>query len=127
MKSARNCSVVLVTAPNLKTARALARGALSARLIACANLVSNVESHYWWQGKIESGSEVLLVLKTTKARLAPLEKLMLARHPYATPEFLVLSPVAGNKKYLGWIESSLGTDAALRRPDTAAQRPRRQI
>lgn len=99
-------TIVLVTAPDLKTARALAKAALQAHLIACANLIPKSESHYWWQGKIESGAEVLLILKTQKSKLAALEKLILARHPYDTPEFLVLSLSAGNKKYLDWLESN---------------------
>jgi periplasmic divalent cation tolerance protein len=103
MKPAAKFAAVLVTAPNLKTARALARAALSARLIACANLVPKIESHYWWRGKIESGTEVLLVLKTQKSKLSALEKLVLARHPYDTPEFIVLPLSAGNKKYLDWL------------------------
>jgi periplasmic divalent cation tolerance protein len=103
MKSAIKFAVVLVTAPDLKVARALARAALSARLIACANLIPKIESHYWWRGKIESGNEVLLVLKTKKSKLAALEKLVLARHPYDTPEFIVLPLSAGNKKYLAWL------------------------
>ena len=103
MKSAEKFSIVLVTAPDLKTARALAQAALQARLIACANLVPRIESHYWWQEKIESGAEVLLVLKTQKSKLAALEKLVLARHPYDTPEFIVLPLSAGNKKYLAWL------------------------
>ena len=103
MKSAANFSVVLVRAPDLKTARALAKAALMARLISCANLVQKIESHYWWRGKIESGAEVLLGLKTQKSKLAALEKLVLARHPYDTPEFIVLPLSAGNKKYLDWL------------------------
>src|ERR1035441_9716650 len=103
MKPAGKYAVVLVTAPDLKTARKLARAALGARLIACANLLPKIESHYWWQGKIESGAEVLLVLKTTTARLAALEKLILAKHPYDTPEFLVLPVSAGGKNYLDWL------------------------
>jgi len=103
MKPATKFAVVLVTAPDLKTARALARAALQARLIACANLIPKIESHYWWRGKIESGTEVLLVLKTQKSKLAALEKLILAQHPYDTPEFIVLPLSAGNKKYLDWL------------------------
>ena len=103
MKPTTQFALVLVTAPDLKTARRLAKAALQAKLIACANLVPKIESHYWWQGKLESAAEVLLVLKTTKARLAALEKLILARHPYDTPEFLVLSPNAGSQKYLDWL------------------------
>lgn len=94
--------VVLVTAPDLKTARQLARAALAARLIACANLVPRVESHYRWRGKIERGTEVLLVLKTTTARLGELEKLILAQHPYDTPEFVVINPTGGARRYLDW-------------------------
>jgi len=87
-------------------ARTLARAALAAQLIACANLVPKIESHYRWQGKIESGAEVLLILKTQKARLAALEKLIRARHPYATPEFLALPVSAGSRNYLAWLAES---------------------
>jgi len=103
MKSAAKFAVVLLTAPDLKTARALAKAALQARLTACANLVPKIESHYRWQGKIESGAEVLLVLKTQKSKLAELEKLILARHPYDAPEFVVLPLSAGGEKYLDWL------------------------
>jgi len=106
MKPAKTFAVVLVTVPNMKTARALARAALRARLIACANLIPKIESHYRWQGKIESSAEVLLVLKTQKSKLAALEKLVLAKHPYETPEFIVLPLSAGNKKYLSWLAVS---------------------
>jgi periplasmic divalent cation tolerance protein len=99
-------AVVLVTAPDLKTARALAKSALQAKLIACANLVPKIESHYRWQGKLETSAEVLLILKAAKSKLAALEKLILTKHPYDVPEFVVLPIAAGNKKYLGWLAAS---------------------
>ena len=108
MKSAGKYAVALVMAPDMKTARTLARAALRARLIACANLVPRVESHYRWRGKIERSGEVLLVLKTTAARLAMLEKLIVAKHPYDTPEFIVLPVRAGSRKYLAWLAASCG-------------------
>jgi periplasmic divalent cation tolerance protein len=106
MKAATRFALVFVTAPDLKTARGLAKAALAARVIACANLVPKVESHYRWRDKIESGTEVLLILKTPKSKLAVLEKLILARHPYDTPEFLVLPVSAGSRKYLDWLSAS---------------------
>jgi periplasmic divalent cation tolerance protein len=109
MKSAAAFALVLVTAPDLKNARSLARRALKARLIACANLVPKIESHYWWQGKMETSQEVLLLLKTKKTRLPALEKLIREHHPYATPEFLVLSLAKGNQAYLEWLASSVKT------------------
>jgi periplasmic divalent cation tolerance protein len=102
MPTIRTFKIVLVTAPDLRTARRLARSAVAARLIACANLVPNLESHYRWQGKIECSREVLLVLKTTRARLGALEKFILAQHPYATPEFVVMPVTGGAKGYLEW-------------------------
>ena len=107
MKPTGKHALVLVTAPDMNTARKLARAALEARLVACANLLPKVESHYWWQGKIERGAEVLLVLKTTMARLGALEKLIVAKHPYDTPEFLVLPIGRGSKRYLAWVDQSV--------------------
>jgi periplasmic divalent cation tolerance protein len=106
MKTDDKFAVVLVTAPDLKTARRLARAALEARLIACANLLPRIESHYRWRGKIERGAEVLLVLKTTRACLGKLERLILEQHPYDTAEFLVLPVRAGAWRYLDWVEES---------------------
>jgi periplasmic divalent cation tolerance protein len=106
MKSGATFAMVLVTAPDLKVARKLAKAALAEKLIACANLVPKIESHYWWQGKIESGTEVLMVLKAPKSRLMALEKLILAMHPYETAEFLVLPVTAGSQKYLDWLSAT---------------------
>jgi len=106
MKTARSFSVVLVTAPGLKAARHLAKSALQAQLIACANLVPKLESHYRWQGKLESSAEVLLILKTRRAHLRKLEALILAEHPYDTPEFIVLGLHSGSEEYLAWLAES---------------------
>ncbi len=106
MKPATNFALILVTAPDLKTARALAQAALKAKLVACANLVPKIESHYWWRGEIETSAEILLVFKTTKSNVDVLEKLIVARHPYDTPEFLVLPLRAGNRKYLDWLAAN---------------------
>ena len=107
MKAATQYRLVLVTAPDLKTARRLAKLALAARLVACANLVPKLESHYWWQGKIERANEVLLLLKTTRLQLVKLEKLILAAHPYDMPEFVVLKLDAGNARYLAWLADAM--------------------
>ena len=108
MKSTREFAVVLVTAPDLKTARRLAQAALKARLIACANLVPRIESHYRWRGKLERGNEVLLILKTTRRSLGKLERLIVREHPYDTPEFIVLPLSAGTKRYLDWLAENCG-------------------
>ncbi len=99
--------LALVTAPDLATARRLAKAALKTRTAACVNLIPEIESHYWWQGKIEVGTELLMLFKTTKSRLAELEGLIMAKHPYDTPEFLVIRVERGAERYLAWLEGSL--------------------
>jgi periplasmic divalent cation tolerance protein len=112
MKSAQAFSLVLVTAPELRTARRLARAALKARLVACVNLVPKIESHYWWQGKLERGHEVLMILKATRRTLSALEKLILKLHPYDTAEFVVLPVSRGSERYLAWWKANCSADAA---------------
>ena len=99
--------VVLVTAPKLTVARKLAHGILNKRLAACANLVPGVESHYWWEGKICADSEILMVIKTSRANLKVLEKFVLTEHPYDTPEFVVLPIDTGSRRYLEWLGESV--------------------
>lgn len=111
--------MVLVTAPDSKTARSLARAALRARLIACANLVPRIESHYWWRGRIERSAEVLLLLKTTPERLLKLEDLIIATHPYDTPEFIVLGLEGGNRRYLAWLKASCQARSPAPKPPAA--------
>lgn len=107
MLANRSFAIVLVTAPDLKTARMLARVVLKARLAACVNIVKGIESHYWWRGRVEKGIEVLLIIKTSRKRLIALEKLVMSRHPYDTPEFLVLEIKGGNRRYLDWLNASV--------------------
>ena len=107
MKSSKNFTLILVTAPDLKCARKLAKIVLQARAAACVNLIPRLESHYWWQGKLASGREVLLLIKSTRAKLADLEKLVVANHPYDTPEFVVMQMSGGNERYLEWLSNSV--------------------
>ena len=107
MKATRNTVVVLVTAPDLKTARSLAQAALKARLAACVQLLPKIESHYWWKGRLERSAEVLLVFKTLRAKLPALQQCVLARHPYDTPEFVVLPVTSGTARYLDWLRASV--------------------
>src|SRR5215471_17237814 len=107
MKPAPDCRIVVVTAPDRRTARKLARLALEQRSAACVNLIPRVESQYWWQGKLEKSAEVLMVFKTTKRRLGALERLVLENHPYDTAEFVALTPGAVTERYLKWWQAEV--------------------
>lgn len=107
-RGAGDARVVLVTAPSLRVARALARVVLDARLAACVNLVPGLESHYVWEGKRERSAEVLVMLKTFAGELVALEALIRAHHPYEVPQFVVLPVTAVSSAYLGWMKDSVG-------------------
>lgn len=105
MKSARNFRIVMVTAPDLKTARKLIQIVVKARHAACGNLIPKIESHYWWQGKLEQSAEFLILFKTTSTHLTQLEELILKNHPYDTPEIIALPLSSGNTRFLDWISN----------------------
>ena len=97
---------VYVTTPNVTVARKIAVSVLSERLVACANLLPKIESHYWWKGQLESSTEVLILFKTTKKKLADLERCVVKNHPYDTPEFIAVELSHGTEKYLSWSSTS---------------------
>jgi periplasmic divalent cation tolerance protein len=105
---ARNKRVVFVTCPTRALARKIARAVVQRRLAACVNVVhSPIESFYTWKGKLESGREFLLVIKTTAKRLAGLEREVMRLHEYDVPEFIALPITEGSTKYLSWLEKSV--------------------
>ena len=98
--------VVLVTAPSVEVAVAIARAAVEERLAACGNILPGVRSIYRWDGKLQDEAEVLLVLKTRRSRFAALRDRVLALHPHETPEVIALPVEAGSDAYLDWIAGS---------------------
>jgi periplasmic divalent cation tolerance protein len=100
--------IVLVTAKDKSEAARIAAGLLEAKLIACANIIDGVKSLFWWQGKIDSSKEVLLVLKSRKALLKKITDRVKSLHSYQTPEIIALPIVGGSGDYLAWIDSSVG-------------------
>lgn len=100
--------VVLVTCGSRAEARKIARDVVEARLAACVNILgAPVESVYRWKGKVESANEVLMVMKTTRARFAKLREAVLTAHSYDVPEIIALPVAAGSAKYFDWIADSV--------------------
>jgi len=100
--------VVFITAGSKEEAQKIARGLLEEKLAACVNIIDGVESHFWWQGKIDSAKEALLVIKTKKELFNKLAKKVKSLHSYSVPEIIALPIVTGNTEYLNWINDSTG-------------------
>ena len=102
---ARDYCAVFVTAGSRPEARRIARALLERRLVACANIVSGVESHYWWEGKVDHAREWLLVMKTRRNRFRAVEQAVKQLHSYQVPEIIALPITAGHPPYLAWINA----------------------
>lgn len=98
--------VVLVTVPDLETGRTIGRGVVEARLAACCNIVPGVESIYAWEGKVQTDSELLLMLKSRASLVAELTSAVVGMHPYATPEVIAVPVMQGSAPYLQWVLDS---------------------
>jgi len=102
-----NPIVVFVTTSSGRESKKISDAVLKDRLAACVNRLPGVSSRYWWKGKIETGREELLLIKTTRAKLPRLIRRVKALHSYEVPEVVALPIVGGNPGYLSWIEGSL--------------------
>jgi periplasmic divalent cation tolerance protein len=96
-------SIVTTTLSSRAQATALAKSVVSARLAACAQMLP-IRSVYWWEGRVQSGAEVLVQFKTRQARVRELLAFIRARHPYEVPEIIVTPILAGDPDYLAWID-----------------------
>ena len=99
--------IVLTTAGTAFDVAALARELVEQRLAACVNIIPRIESIYRWQGRIETGAEQLLLIKTTRERLDALRAALLARHPYEVPEFVLIQPDEVAEPYRAWLVESV--------------------
>ncbi len=98
--------VCLVTTPP-DDAGSIATAMLDRKLGACVNIVEGARSLYRWEGRLQDERETLLIVKTTRAAVAPLEELLREIHPYDTFELLALKVTAGSGPYLRWISDSV--------------------
>ena len=101
--------VVLVTAPDAAVAECIVHALVEEELAACGSIVPGVVSIYRWQGEIVRESEVLIVLKTTRARAADVVARVPALHPYEVPEVLVLPVSDGFAPYVRWVAAGTGS------------------
>lgn len=106
--------LILVACPPGDAPR-IADGLLERRLAACVSAVENVSSRYWWEGRIESGRETLLLIKAPAGRFEEIREAIGALHPYDTPEILSFAVEEGAERYLRWIDAVTAPPASPRR------------
>ena len=98
-----NARIMLTTAGSQEEARKIAHALVERRLAACVNIVPQIESVYRWQGKVESATEWLLVIKTQASAFERVRDAVKELHSYDLPECVMLEVAAGSEEYLAWI------------------------
>ena len=97
--------LVLTTCADAQAGAALAEALVEQRLAACVNAIEGVQSTYRWQGKIERGTETMLLIKTTPQRYAALEDHIRAHSGYELPEIVAVRSEGGLDAYLDWVHT----------------------
>lgn len=97
---------VVTTVGSKKEARRLAHALVDARLAACAQ-ISKIDSVYAWKGKIESGKEYRVLLKTVEAHYAAVERAIRDTHSYELPAIHAFAFEHVSKAYGDWIEGEV--------------------
>jgi periplasmic divalent cation tolerance protein len=108
MNGFQYCQVVTTT-DSRAAADGLARGAVEARLAACAQVLGPITSSYRWEGTIATEEEWQVLLKTTAAAYPALERHLREAHTYDVPEILCLPVTAGSPAYLEWLDTEVGS------------------
>lgn len=95
--------LVYVTAGSRAEALEIGRACVEERLAACANVLGEIASLFWWEGKVQEESETPLILKTRPDLVAPLITRIKALHSYSVPCVVAVPIIEGNPDFLDWI------------------------
>ena len=102
--------IVITHAPDRDVAQKIARALIERKLAACVNILAECTSVYRWQGKLETASEVPLLIKTRAAIYNDVEAAIKSLHPYELPEIVAVPIERGLPEYLEWVGAETVTE-----------------
>jgi periplasmic divalent cation tolerance protein len=102
-----NLILIYVTCVSKKEAKLIARNLIEDKLIACANIVDNIESIYSYNGEVYNDNETLLLLKTKHNLFEKVKSTILRLHSYDTPCIIMLDIKNANFDFADWIALSV--------------------
>lgn len=102
--------LVYITAGSRDKAVTLARVLVERRIAACANILGDITSLYWWNGGIAEDDEVAMIAKTVAGKLSELVCVVRELHDYEIPAVVAVPAVGGNDEFLQWVVRTCGQD-----------------
>jgi len=103
--------LVLTNLPDRASAEKIAHILIAEHAAACVNILAECTSAYRWQGKIETATEIPLLIKSTRTAYSQVEKIIRTHHPYELPEIIAVSVVSGLPAYLDWVRQASQQDS----------------
>ena len=102
--------IVITNTPDRDVALRIARALIDRKLAACVNILAECTSIYRWQGKLETATEVPLMIKTRAAIYDDVEAAIKSLHPYELPEIVAVPIERGLPDFLEWINAETVTE-----------------
>jgi periplasmic divalent cation tolerance protein len=99
--------IVLTTTPNPSEAENLARSIVDAKLAACVQILPQMTSVYFWEGKVQTELEHLLLIKTLEEKFEELQDFIQKNHSYDVPEIVAIEADKVSEAYLSWVQDSV--------------------
>ncbi len=101
---------VYITAADREQAETIGRTLVEERLAACANILPQITSFYWWEGAVQHEREAVLIAKSRAELVDRIVARVRALHSYSVPCVVALPIEQGNADFLRWVERE--TDAS---------------
>ncbi len=102
--------IVITNAPDRDVALKIAHALIERKLAACVNILAECTSVYRWQGRLETATEVPLLIKTRAAIYDDVEAAIKSLHPYELPEIVAVPVERGLPAYLEWVNAATVTE-----------------
>lgn len=98
--------LIYTTFPSREDCMKVCKQLLEERKIACFNAFQ-IQSGYWWEGKMVEDQEWAAILKTDETREDEVFEALKKLHPYSTPAIICIQTKKVDKDYLGWLVSTI--------------------
>ncbi|MEI6125532.1 MAG: divalent-cation tolerance protein CutA [Pseudomonadota bacterium] len=98
-----DCGIVFMTASSRGEAEKIAKSLVEKQLAACVQIFADIQSMYWWEGKICNEKEVFFTAKTTEELFPALVQEVKSLHSYKVPEVVFVPIKNGSHEYMDWI------------------------
>ena len=96
--------VIYCTVPNKKEGKEIAKKLVERKLVACVNIIDNVESVFSWDGEMSEAKEAMMIIKTKKDLFDKVQFIIQELHSYNVPEIIALPILLAEDTYLKWVE-----------------------